>query len=72
MDTFMESINAFEEKLDKEMRDSALSITPEEAEIMLEMLKEDESITPQEFQELVQLIFTPENQAYLTKKGLLP
>lgn len=72
MDTFMASMHAFEEKLDKEMRDIVLSITPEEAEIMLEVLKEDDSITPQEFQELVQVIFTPENQAHLTKKGLLP
>ena len=72
MDTFMESTNAFGEKLDKEMRDIALSITPEEAEIMLEALKDDDSITPQEFQELVQVIFTPENRAHLTHKGLLP
>ena len=72
MDTFMESMNAFGEKLDKEMRDIALSITPEEAEIMLEVLKEDDSITPQEFQEIVQVLFTPDNQAHLTQKGLLP
>ena len=72
MDTFMESINAFGEKLDKEMHDIAVSITPEEAEIMLEMLKDDDSITPEEFQELVQVLFTPENRAHLKKKGLLP
>lgn len=72
MDTFMESMNAFGEKLDKEMRDIALSITPEEAEIMLEVLKEDDSITPQEFQEIVQMLFTPSNRAHFTQKGLLP
>ena len=44
MDAFMASMRAFEEKLNKEMHDIAVSITPEEAEIMLEMLKEDDSI----------------------------
>ena len=72
VDTFMESMSAFEEKLNKEMHDIAVSITPEEAEVMLEMLKDDDSITPEEFQELVKVLFTPENRAYLTKKGLLP
>ena len=72
MDVFMPSMRAFEEKLNKEMHDIAVSITPEEAEIMLEMLKDDDSITPEEFQELVQVLFTPENRAHLTKKGLLP
>ena len=71
MDTFMPNMRAFEEKLNKEMHDIAVSITPEEAEIVLEMLKDDDSITPQEFQEIVQVLFTPENQAHLTKKGLL-
>ena len=72
MDTFMPNMRVFEEKLNKEMHDIAVSITPEEAEIMVEMLKNDASIMPQEFQEIMQVLFTPDNQTHLTQKGLLP